>query len=279
MGLRKGLDLDLQSLTDGFSICPHGNYNTFKTYLGGSMLDWILSQGGRAVFLNISGEDGYRTLANFPDIVPSTHIWNAETYKDIEQAQEELEGDPVDGLVVDSGKVFAEKVALKITEGVNRPLRVSNEKGVSNTDWPDMHHYLPQMIQRLRRCAKYVMVTCSSDIAADPLETEGRWFEKKSRQIRPDFPGKSSGFSRGWFDFLGYCEVDATLGKSDRYIHFEYDDRFATRARVVVPFRRAIKLPEGLNCWEAVYKELEAHCIRPTVTEQPTTTSTGRITL
>lgn len=270
MTLRKGLDLNLTSLDDGFTICPHGNYNTFKTYLGGSMIQWVLSRGGKAVFLNISGEDGYRTLANFPAIVPSEHIWEADDYKAIEEAQTTLEKEPVTALVVDSGKVFAEKVALKVTGDVARPLRVSNEKGVSNTDWPDMHYYLPQMIQRLRRCAKYVMVTCSSDIAADPLDTEGQWFAKKSRQVRPDFPGKSSGFSRGWFDFLAYCEVDASLGSINRSIHFEYDDRFSTRARVVVPFKRPIKLLEGPNCWEAVYKELEAHCVRPTTTEQPT---------
>jgi len=269
MTLRKGLNQDLETLDDGFSICTHGSNNTLKTYLGGSMLQWLLKQGKRVVFLNISGENGYRTLANFPLIEPSKHLWDAETYQDIEQAQEDLEKDPVDGLVVDSGKIFAEKVALKITKGVNRPLVVSNQQGVSNTDWPDMNFYLPQMVQRLRRCAKYVMITCTSKVAADPLDASGRWFEKKSRQIRPAFPGQSSGFSVGWFDFLAYCEVDADLGKIDRFLHLEYSDDFSTRARVVTQFTKPIKVLEGPDCWEAVYKEMEKHCIRKGAEEKP----------
>jgi len=278
MTLRKGLNLNLESL-DTFFMLLHGDLNTFKTHLCGSMLRWVLQKEGSVVYLNLAGEDGMRTLANFPEIKPSEHLWEADDYHSIEQAQEDLEAKPVEGLVIDGGKAFAEKVALKITKGVNRPLMVSNEKGVSNTDWPDMHFYLPQMIQRLRRCGKWVIMTCTSDVAASPLDTEGRWFEKKSRKIRPDFPGKSSGFSGHWFDFMGYCEMEASLGKITRQLHFQYDDRFATRARVVTPFKKAIKVPEGPDCWEVIYKELEKHCVRGHLEETATVQTKGKLTL
>ena len=61
-----------------------------------------------------------------------------------------------------------------------------------------------------------------------------------------------------------YCsaEVNDDLGKLDHLLHFEYSDDFSTRARVVTQFKKPIKVLEGPDCWEAVYEEMEQHCIR-----------------
>src|SRR3990167_1167004 len=102
--IRRNLDLDLHSL-DTFSMLIHGDYNTFKTFLVGSFLAWAIRQGKTALYWNIEGENGMRTLANFPEITPA-HIWTLETYADLKAGLEELAKSPVDAFRIDSGKMW-----------------------------------------------------------------------------------------------------------------------------------------------------------------------------
>ena len=262
--IRRGIDLNLRSL-DRFSMLVHGDYNTFKTYLVGSFLASLIRQGKRVAFWNVRGEDGYQTLAAFPEIESAKHIWELETYQDIEAALAELIAKPLDGLGIDSGKLWAAKVMLKYTGGEDRPLRVPKTRGDASQEWPLMHHDMERKMQAIRQCAAQVMITCPSDLSSHHLDPSMDTWTKQKR-VTPDFPGNEATRSSGWFDYVGYAEVKATApGEARRLLHFEYNNEFVTRARVVVPFKEGIKIPDcsppyqGPSAWEILQRELQTH--------------------
>ena len=262
--IKRGIDLDLHSL-DRFSMLVHGDYNTFKTYLVGSFLASLIRQGKRVVFWNIRGEDGMQTLAAFPEIDPKKHVWDLETAQDIEAALAELISKPYDGLGIDSGKLWAAKIMLLFTSGEDRPLRVPRGKGDYSQEWPLMHHKMERMMQAIRQAAAQVIITCPSDLSSHHLDPSlDTW--TKTKRVTPDFPGNEATRSSGWFDYIGYCEVKATSpGEARRLLHFEYNNEFITRARVVIPFKEGIKIPDcsppyqGPSAWEIVQLQLQAH--------------------
>jgi len=262
--IRRGIDINLRSL-DRFSMLVHGDYNTFKTYLVGSFMASLIRQGKRVIFWNMSGES-LSTLANFPEIIPKEHIWTLETYQDLEQASAELLAKPVDGLGVDSGKLWAAKLTLKYTDGEDRPLRVPKGRGDGSSEWPNMIHKMTNMMVSLRQYAEQVITTCPSDLAVSHLDpSTDAW--TKVKKIAPDLPGqKLPSASNGWFDFVGYAEVQTvSQGERRRLLHFENNTSSTTRANVVTAFKEAIKIPDcsppykGPNAWEIVQAELLAH--------------------
>ena len=279
MGLRKGLNLNLRSLARWIMLL-HGDLNTFKTYLVGAFLAAVIRAGGTAVFLNIQGEDGMTTLANFPEIIPSKHIWEADDYSGLKQALEDLEKEPVDALGIDSGKAWANLVMYFVTGGVDRPLKIPKEQGESSSDWPELIHYVWRNLTSLRPLAKRVMMTCPSDLSASFLDMgTNQW--KKTKQIMPDFPGqKLPGQSPGWFDFVGYCE-STILGPDNvrRELHFESSIQWKSRARVEIPFVAPIVIPDcvrkdGCEAWFEIEKEMKAHFneggdVLPTMESEP----------
>ena len=262
--IKRGIDLNLRSL-DRFSMLVHGDYNTFKTYLVGSFLQSLIRQGKRVVFWNVKGEDGAQTLGAFPEIIPKVHIWELETYKDIEDALAELIAKPYDGLGIDSGKLWAAKFMLKFTGGEDRPLRVPKGKGDYSQEWPLMHHAMERAMQAIRQAAAQVMITCPSDLSSHHLDPSlDTW--TKAKKVTPDFPGNEATRATGWFDYVGYCKVEAlTPGECRRTLNFHYNNEFTTRARVVTPFKEGIKIPDcsppyqGPTAWEIVARELQAH--------------------
>ncbi len=264
MGLRKGLNLNLRSL-ERWIMLLHGDLNTFKTYLAGAFLAAIIRAGGTAVFLNVQGEDGMTTLANFPEIIPSKHIWEADDYAGLKEAMEYLEAHPVDGLSIDSGKAWANLVMYFVTLGVDRPLRIPKEKGEESQDWPELIHYVWRNLTNLRPLAKRVIMTCPSDLSASFLDLEkNQW--KKTKKIMPDFPGqKLPGQSPGWFDFVGYCESTIlSPGNFHRELHFESSIQWSSRARVEIPFDSPVVIPDcvrkdGCGAWFEIERELRAH--------------------
>lgn len=262
--IKRGIDLNLRSL-DRFSMLVHGDYNTFKTYMVGSFLSYLIRQDKRVVFWNVKGEDGYQTLAAFPEIDPKKHIWELETYQDIETALAELVAKPYDGLGIDSGKLWADKVMLMFTGGEDRPLRVPKGKGDHSQEWPLMHHKMERMMQAIRQCAAQAMITCPSDLSAHHLDPSTDTWTKEKR-VTPNYPGNEATRASGWFDYVGYAEVRATApGEQRRLLHFEYSEKFVSRARVITPFKEAIRIPDcsppyqGPSAWEIVQAELKAH--------------------
>lgn len=259
MSIIKGIDLDLKSF-ETFSMLIHGDYNTFKTFLTGSFIASLLKVGKKALFWHIQGEDNLRTLGFFPEIEPKKHIWTLQTYQDIEEAMEELAKNPVDGLGIDSGKLWADKVMLKFTDGVDRPLRVPKGRGDSSQEWPLMHHKMERMLQAIRQCAKQVIMTCPSDLSAHHLDPNtDTW--TKAKRVTPNFPGNEASRSTGWFDFVGYCEgVPITQGVR-RILNFQYSNLFSSRASIVRQFDEGIKLltveKDGHLVWESVVKAIE----------------------
>ena len=263
--IRRGIDINLRSL-DRFSMLVHGDYNTFKTYLVGAFLAYLIRQGKRVIFWNVKGEDGVQTLAAFPEIDPKKHVWDLENAADIEAALAELIRTPLDGLGIDSGKIWADKIMLLFTGGEDRPLRVPKGKGDYSQEWPLMHHKMERMMQAIRQAALQVMITCPSDLSASHLDPSlDTW--TKAKRITPNFPGNEATRATGWFDYVGYAEVMATApGEQRRLLHFEYSNLFVARARVVTPFKEGIAIPDcsvpgykGPSAWEVVQAQLQAH--------------------
>ena len=263
--IKRGIDLNLRSL-DRFSMLVHGDYNTFKTYLVGSFLAYLIRQGKKVIFWNVRGEDGMPTLAAFPEIDPKKHIWELENAADIEGALVELIANPYDALGIDSGKLWADKIMLLFTGGEDRPLRVPKGKGDYSQEWPLMHHKMERMMQAIRQAAKQVMITCPSDLSSHHLDPSMDTWAKKKR-ITPNFPGNEATKASGWFDYVGYAQIQATSpGEQRRLLHFEYNEEFVSRARLVLPFKEGISIPDcsvpgykGPSAWEVVQTQLLAH--------------------
>ncbi len=260
MAIIKGLDLSLTSL-EYFTMLLHGDFNTFKTWLTGAFLACAIRAGKRARFWHIEGEENIKTLGFFPEIDPKEHIWTLQTWQDIEEAQKEAMAEPLDALGVDSGVSFADHYRLKATDGRDRPLRVPKGKGDHSTDWTDMHFNMDQTLQRLRQCAKGVIMTCPSDLSAHHLDPNTDTWTKE-RRVTPNLPGNEATRCPGWFNYVGYCDVEGVTGGVKRLLHFEYSKKFVSRACVARQFTGPITVEtqepkDGYKGWESIAALIE----------------------
>ena len=201
---------------EGFSALFHGGYAVGKTHFVGDALKYE-SQFGDVRFLNIAGEDGYASLAQFDlgDV-----IYTVDSTKDFEKtiadwSKLNLRAVGVDSLSHLARMVIAEKTGNKVPD---------------KTDYPEIHFNMNNLIMTLRRAAFRLICVCPSDRSVEQISGD--------TLVTPDLPGRQAAGSAGWFDFVGYIKVvNAGPGKVNRSIVMGANSKFLVRQRGV---KRAI---------------------------------------
>lgn len=254
---RTKFDLDKQVL-QGFTIMPHGDRAVGKTYLVGDMLRHE-KQFGKVKYINIVGEDGMLTISGMGlgDIGETI-----TEYDDLIAIITECGVAGYQAIGLDSFPMFARLAMRKVTGGDRLPIIPTRDQlkaGMSN-EWPEVHRLMEDAAAKLRRSAKYVMVTAASDKAVDMLDMSG---SGRPTTIAPNLPGKEASDSAGWFDFVGYIQLVAIRPGEFKRRFTMVPDGGVTKVRQRVPkmITAPIDLPNGPGGWQAIKESIEKACV------------------
>lgn len=225
--MRRKFNLDITNL-DTLTCLWHGNYGHGKTYSIGDALR-TEREHGPVGYLNISGEDGYLSIAGMGlGSVAET----VENLTDFESYLAEHRKQPLRALGVDSLKALVRMVM----EGAN------HGKMPEKTDYIYIHWTMERLVLQLRQAAAYVICACPSDKSVDQLS--GRTY------ITPDLPGREAVASAGWFNFVGFISADVLgPGRVMRKLFLAPSLSVATRQQLPSPILHDIVLPEGGGGW------------------------------
>ena len=233
--MRSPIAHDLSSM-DRYTFLTHSVYGAGKTHLLGDALRYYAAQGGSVRFVNIKGQDGYRSVAGLVDLAAI-----GETIDDYADWEALTADYPKRGLKCVGLDGIQDLAYLVIQKQVgNRMPRTGDAK---NNEWGDVHFTARNVYRTLRTLADVVLVTCPSDRYKDPVTGEER--------INPDMPGAQSRTVVGEFDFVGYLKA-TTMGANriDRVLQLQPMTNVATRQRLPRPITEDIKIPEGGGGWE-----------------------------
>lgn len=237
---RKRFNLDKATL-DGASILIHGGYGKGKTHLAGDMLRTEQAHG-EVMFLNIPGEDGWKTTSAMGLGDVGVEI---EDFADLRALIDEYTEKPIRALALDSAK-FVSRLIERFVTGSDRTPRVTSN---GPNEWGEVNRHLETTFSKLRRCAKYVMVVSPSDKSVDQLSGRTLW--------TPDLPGRNAVGSAGWFDFVFVVDLEGTgPGRVSRILRTGISNDIVIRTRSPKPLPASIDLPEGGGGWKVLLDTL-----------------------
>ena len=238
--MRHKLNLDLTEL-NGFSMLLHGGYAVGKTHFVGDMLREE-SQYGPVRFLNVKGEDGYRSLAS---LGLGENGESVDSLDDFSDALKEWRGLKLQAVAIDSFKPLVRLVMYDIFKEDRLP-RV----GGKENEWGPVHFKVEGIANSLRSVAKYVLCTCPSDKSVNQLD--GRTY------ITPDLPGREAAGSAGWFDMVAYLKADSVSAtKVIRELIIRPDNSVITRQRLPRAIVKDIIVPENGGGWHNLKVEIQ----------------------
>lgn len=242
--MRKLFDLDLKTL-DRATFLFHGNYGVGKTHLLGDALRHE-SQIGPVKFVNITGEDGQLSIANFGlGKVGET----VETLQDLTEALTEYKKANLRALAVDGGKYLG-KMVIKAVCGDRLP-----SVGRGSNDWQEIHAKFENVIGQLRWVAPIVILASSSDRSMDQVSGE--------LSLTPDLPGRQAAGVAGMFDFVFTLKAVA-VGPNQirRTIETAPSPNVITRSRLPRPLPASIEIPANGGGWKKLMEEIQK-CLAP----------------
>ena len=230
--MRQRFDLDLRSL-ERFTVLFHGAFGSGKTALLGDMLRYEMKQGP-VRYLNIAGEDGQLSIANFGlGNIGET----VDTLKDFNEAIDEYRKEGLRALAVDGGKWFG-RLCIKDVCGDRLP-----KVGGNSDDWTQIHGRYENAISRLRHIAPVVAMASSSDRSMDQVSG--------NISLTPDMPGRQAAGCAGLFDFVLIVKAEATRpGFMKRTIETEPVANTIIRQRLPIPLPASIEIPQGGGGWK-----------------------------
>lgn len=254
----KTINLDVKNL-DSYTMLIHGNFGVGKTHLLGQALKYYrdlaqvintnhaLAQEAKrertqVSFINIAGEDGYLTLANFGfgDIGVTVENWEElNGLIDDYVTKQNMACIALDGL-----KQVGE-LAIRKTCGERLP-----SVGKGSDDWQRIHRDMDTFMRKLRYAAPVVICASASDRSLDQISGQ--------ISLTPDLPGRQATSVAGKFDFVFVLTASVTGPNSIRRTLLTSPVAATViRARLPRKLPNEIVLPEGLvGGWEAVVKEL-----------------------
>ena len=241
--MRERFDLDLKTL-DRFTVLFHGAFGAGKTALLGDMLRYESKQGP-VRYLNIKGEDGQLSIANFGlgDIGETV-----DTLNDFRSALDDYKKAGVRALAIDGGKWFGKMVVRHVC-GDKTPT-----VGGASQDWTKIHGEFESTIISLRSIAPIVAFASSSDRSLDQISGE--------ISLTPDMPGRQAAGVAGMFDFVLVVRAQTIRkGEIKRWIDTEPAANTIIRQRLPRPLPSEIPIPNGGGGWanfvNAIQKSLE----------------------
>lgn len=237
--MRKAFDLDVKDLTR-FTMLIHGNFGAGKTHLLGDFLRYYKTSGQKVRFINVVGEDGYLSLANFNlGQIGET----VETLKDFQEAVLEAKAEGVHALAIDGLKHFG-KLVIRANCGDRLP-----SVGKGSDDWQKIHRDLENEITSLRHVSPIVLCASSSDRSMDQISGE--------ISLTPDLPGRQATGVGGMFDFVFVMKA-AVIGPNriKRTLLTAPVSNTVIRARLPNPLPTELTLPDDHGAWELILKTL-----------------------
>ena len=242
--MRTPLDLSLKTL-DHTATLIHGAYGAGKTHLLGDFLHWGLKQGG-VRFLNIKGEDGYLSMADFSlGMIGET----VETRKDYTDALEEYRKLGIFALAVDSLSAAYNLLLRDIVGSVRYP-EPARDGEKAKMWWGQLSMGIREMVTESRTATKHVLWVSPYDKSENAITGQ--------KDITPDLPGKSAYGIAGRFDFVGQLKAE-TLGPTNvkRSVSFAPSTSVLTRLRLPRPITKEIPIGDGGGGWAAIFSEFE----------------------
>lgn len=237
------LNFESGTTLQGGMFLIHGGYASGKTHLMADFLAHYKEQGGKVKFLNVIGEDGYRSAMHSGLEEGET----VESYKDMIEALQEARQEGVVAVGLDSLKAA---VRLVMAHVLGSPDRLPSIGGNKN-EWGEVHFSVELFTTALRGAAPWVLTTCPSDKSVNQLD--GRTY------ITPDLPGRQAAGSAGWFDFVAYLTADVQgPGNVVRKLMFTPNGAIVTRQRLPEPIVKDVVLPNGKGGWQRVLDAINA---------------------
>ncbi len=230
--MRQRFDLDLKTL-DRFTMLIHGPFGAGKTTLLGDMLRYE-KKSGPVRYLNIAGEDGQLSIANFGlGEIGET----VDTLDDFNAAMAEYKKENLRALAIDGGKWFGKMVIRKVC-GDKLPT-----VGGASQDWTKIHAAFEDSIINLRHVAPIVCVASSSDRSMDQVSGE--------LSLSPDMPGRQAAGVAGMFDFVLVLRAQAIRpGEVKRWLDTAPTANTILRQRLPKSLPATIDLPNGGGGWK-----------------------------
>lgn len=237
--MRKQFNLDLADL-DRFTMLVHGNYGVGKTHLLGDFLRYYKALDKTVRFLNLAGEDGQLSIANFGlGGVGET----VETYKDFIEACNDYRG-KVDALAIDGIRHLGQQV-IKKQCGDRLP-----SVGRGSDDWANIHRDFENAITGLRSVAPVVLCASASDRSLDQVSGE--------ISLTPDLPGRQATGVGGMFDFVFVLKATVVgPNRIKRTLLTAPVQNTVIRARLPRQLPAEIVLPENHGSWALIQKTLQ----------------------
>jgi hypothetical protein len=260
--MRQKFDLDLKEL-NRFSVLFHGAFGSGKTHLLGDMLRTERERGlsdathgllageetqrrNGVRFLNIAGEDGHLSIANFGlGMVGET----VDTYRDFLDALNDYRKENLRALAVDGGKWYG-KLCIKDVCGERLP-----KVGGNSDDWTQIHSRFENGIGMMRSVAPIVVMASSSDRSMDQISGD--------ISLTPDMPGRQAAGIAGMFDFvLVVRSVAIGPGKVRRWIDTAPVSNTIIRQRLPQPLPSEIPIPENGGGWKNLIDAMQASLVK-----------------
>ena len=192
-------------------------------------------------FLNVKGEDGYLSIANFGlGNVGET----VDTLDDFVKALAEYKTEKLRALAIDGGKHLG-KLVIKAVCNDRLP-----SVGRNSDDWTQIHRKFEDVFNSLRYVAPIVIMASSSDRSMDQISGE--------LSLTPDMPGRQAAGVAGMFDFVFILKALATgPDRVKRSIETAPVANTIIRQRLPRPLPASIEIPEGGGGWKKLVDAMQ----------------------
>ncbi|UOF78752.1 AAA domain [Caudoviricetes sp.] len=246
---------------DGGSILIHGTNNAGKTKLAGAAAKHE-SQFGTVLFGSLDLEQGHSSCADLgldSENLGYQALYRIDSMADLDEFLALCEKTKPRLIVIDSLKAMYDYIIAAKTGG-DRPPHAGQS---SSNEWPTIHLWMNNRMNRIRKAAKFVIFTCPSDTGASKIKEIETGIEQKVK-ITPDMQGKFAEGCVTWFNLVGYLMVD-TIKKGAateirRTLSFLPSNAYVTRQRMPKTLTGLIEVPEGNPgaAWKEILKQANA---------------------
>ena len=248
--MREQFDLDLVSL-DRFTCLFYGAFNVGKTHLLGDFLLWARDRGQQIAYVNITGEDGYASLASMGLGAVGETVSSLDDYDEV---MRDYATRKVGALAVDSLPALYRLVMRALMPG--HEIRYPDPKldgDRSKMLWGQLQMKTFGRVLMARDPAPYVLWVSPYDRSEDPIQGGGG-----GKGLTPDLPGRLAYGCGGWFDFIGYMSADTiSATQVRRQVTLAPSGGMLTRQRIPRQITRPLDLSAPRGGWATIFNAIE----------------------
>ena len=248
----KKLNLDVID-NSRMGLMVYGANNSGKTHLAGDMLRWGIEKGWKVRYLNLAGEDGYKTLGamGLGEIGE-----DLETYTDFDEALIRAKADGIQVMAVDSLPAYSNMQFRRFLGGELRYPDPTRDGERAKMLWGQIKLGVMDGVLRSRAAVPYVLWLATHDKGtSDSVQDVA---SQTPASIMPDLVGQQSRGSIGWFDLVAHIRTQMVgPGRAKRTLELSPDEKVLTRLRAPRPILEDVVIPEGRGGWQALMTAYE----------------------